>query len=253
MIFNPIAHFASQHQRLAAALILVAELSNAAIGLTVGSALLEDQPGWYLSLLIAGLVVIRLFYRQYAAIRLLDLVSTQRFQFQKQSYTILFLINLLTFTVAGGISGRTIAHPEPSTSVASNSFRITSASSRQDTLIRQSPPKQAYKPEVDKIGTRLGYVFLFLAGLGLSVLTAGLACNIACAGQGFAAVLVLLLGVGILAGGIYFLGRAIDKTMKFYKEMVPAERSREGRRFLRTLLGTVAALALLIFVPSLFN
>jgi uncharacterized membrane protein len=66
-------------------------------------------------------------------------------------------------------------------------------------------------------------------------------------------VLVILLGLGVLAGGFYFLGRVFDKRMKLFKEMTKAERRREGRRYGRTVLGTVLAVALFALIPSLFH
>jgi hypothetical protein len=72
---------------------------------------------------------------------------------------------------------------------------------------------------------------LFVLSLFLMLFTTGLACNIACSGYGFFAAIVFLLGLGFLAGGIYFLGRASEREVKRLRDMAPDERRRTGRRF----------------------
>ncbi len=89
--------------------------------------------------------------------------------------------------------------------------------------------------------------------LFLAVAASGLACQLICTNHGFAAVMVMLLGLGILAGGFYFLGRIFTKNMKLYKHMTRAERQRERRRFGRTGRGTVIGFVLLFALLSLVN
>ncbi|GAB3903786.1 hypothetical protein GCM10028803_32790 [Larkinella knui] len=255
MLTYAVAAFASRHPKVAAGVIILSECCNVAIGLLLGSSLLADQPGWYLSFLLAGLVLFRVLFRHYIAIRLPDLVSTRRFRFQKNSYSLLFLINFLAFIVAGGMSGRAVLHPEPSGSVTSEGFRSDGATSEKDSLTTSQPLSQtavSSSAEDSHTGTKIGYFLLFLASFFLFGLSSRLACNLICAEQGLLGVMVLLLGTGILAGGFYFLGRAFTKNMKPYKEMNPNERKREGRRFRRTLLGTVLGLLVFSLLPALF-
>jgi hypothetical protein len=257
MTTNPIAAFASRHQKVAAGLIILSEFCNVAIGLTIGSSLLPDQPGWYLSVLLIGLIFIRVQFRRYIDFRLSELVSRERFWFQKNSYSLLFLINFLAYIVAGGISGRAVIHPEPALSVSSENYNSYSETSKKDSLTKVSPShpgsQTAISTPKEKTETKIGYVVLFLFSVLLFFLSSSLACNLACSNQGFLAVLVILLGLGVLAGGFYFLGRVFDKRMKLFKEMTKAERRREGRRYGRTVLGTVLAVALFAIIPSLFH
>ncbi|GAB3335965.1 hypothetical protein GCM10027299_45520 [Larkinella ripae] len=242
---DALSAFASQHQRAAAGLIILSEFTNAAIGITVGSSLLARQPGWYLAALLTGLIAVRVVLCRYVELRLPDLVSGPRFRFQKHSYFSLFFINFLAYTVAGGISGRTVLHPEPSVSVASERS-VTYRETKDSLTLAALPNQTSVVPTADgnpQTGTKIGYILLFLASLALSYGASGLACRLACSNQGFLAVFVLLLATGILAGGLYFLGRALTKNMKPYREMTKDERKREGRRYFRTLLGTVAVFA----------
>ncbi|RAK00009.1 hypothetical protein LX87_01706 [Larkinella arboricola] len=253
MVTSPLTAFASRHQHFARGLIVLSELWNATIGLVIGSALLADQPGWYLSVLLAGLVLIRFLLTRYITLRLPDLKSRERFWFQKHGYSLLFLINFLAYTIAGGISGRTILHPEPMGSVASERYEFYAGRSEKDTLVSPPPtasPASARNTE-SRSGTRIAYILLFLASIPTSILSARLACSLACADQGIAAALVILLGFGVLVGGVYFLGRALSKDLKPYRDMTKSERKREGRRFLRALLITVAGLTVAGVILSL--
>lgn len=237
-----IAAFASRHPAFAAGLIIFSELTNAVIGLLLGSALLADKPGWFLTWLLVVLIILRTAFCRFFATQLPDLVSRSRFWFQKNSYTLLFTVNLLAYTVAGGISGRSILHPEPSVSIASEGYRAYSETSRKDTLTTPAKSIDSTDSPADEKpqpGTRFGYVMLFLVGVFLSFGASALACRLACTNQGILAVFVVLLGLGIMAGGIYFLGRALTPNMKRYKDMTKNERKREGRRYFRILLATV--------------
>ncbi|MFD1142963.1 hypothetical protein ACFQ4C_17690 [Larkinella insperata] len=250
-----LAAFASRYPPLAAGFIVFFELSNAAIGLIMGSSLLAEQPGWRLAALLAGLVASRALFSQYVACQRPDLPSRARFRFQKSSFFLLFVINFLVYGVAGGISGRAVIHPEPSVSLSSKAVYF-SESSRKDSLTKTSSvaPLSQTDPtprEAPHTGTKVVYVLLFLAGAFLALLSSGLACRLACSNHGFAAVMVGLLGAGILAGGIYFLGRAFTKNMKLYREMTRTERQREKRRLGRTLLITLAGTVLFFFLGTI--
>jgi hypothetical protein len=257
-ITHSFSAWATRHPRQAIPFIILLEFANAVIGIMVGSALLKNFSAWVLMGLILGVVVINVTLKRYAHIRLFDLVSQARFGFQKQVFFCLFCLNLCIYTIAGGIMGRVITHPEASSNLY-GSLTTTSAiseSSSDDKKIsfREKMRQKAFKrvgAEKGDVGRRIGYIVLFLLGVALAYIGAILACNLACSGIGFGAVLVLLLSTGILAGGFYFLGRGVDKNMKPYKEMTRDERKREGRRYLRTLLGTIGGMALLILISSL--
>lgn len=246
--------WAARQPRKAISLIILLEGINALLGIMVGSALLKELSGWVLMALLVGVVFINKNLKQYAHIRLLDLISQARFSFQKHIFFGLFSLNLFAYTIAGGIMGRVVSHPEASSNLyGSITTTITlSASSSDDKKIafRENAFKRTQERKSDT-GRRIGYFALFILGVALAYVGAALACALACSGAGLGAVFVLLLSIGVLAGGFYFLGRGVDKETKRYKDMTRNERKREGRRYLWTLLGTAGALTLWILIAGL--
>jgi hypothetical protein len=259
---NLLSFWASRHPHQAIPLIIIIEITNILIGIMVGSALLKGGSSGVLMGMIVGLILLQVIIRRYAALRLVDINSRARFVFQKQTFFYLFCLNLFTYTIAGGILGRMTAHPEGTTalysSLSSTSETVNSRTSGETKLsfrekMYQKMARRSTNSADGNAGHRVGYFLLFLLGVGLAFLGALLSCNIACSGYGVAAVLVFLLAIGVLAGGFYFFGRGIDQNMKPYKDMTRDERKREGRRYLRTLAGTVGAMGLLILIQALTN
>ncbi len=253
---NRFAVWASRNARQAVLLIIVIEFTNAILGIMVGSELLREWSPWNLMILILSVVLMNVCLKRHAHIRLIDLAAQSRFVFQKRFFVGLFCLNLFAYTIAGGIMGHMVAYPEASSNLYGSLTTTISESSSNDKKVsfrekmRQSALKHTEEGK-SNAGRRIGYIALFLLGVALAYIGAALACNLACSGVGFGAVLVLLLSTGVLAGGFYFLGRGLDKNIKPYKDMTRDERKREGRRYLWTLLGTVGALALWILIASI--
>jgi len=259
---NQLSYWASRQPHQAIPLIILIEITNILLGIMVGSAILKGCSSAVLMGMIAGLILLKVIIRRYAALRLVDITSQARFVFQKQTFFCLFCLNLFTYTIAGGILGRMTAHPDGNTalysSLSSTSETLSSLTSGETKLsfrekMYQKMARRTTNAADGNAVHRVGYFLLFLLGVGLSILGAALSCNIACSGYGVAAVLVFLLAIGVLAGGFYFFGRGIDQNMKLYKDMTRDERKREGRRYLRTLAGTVGAMGLLMLISALTN
>ncbi|GAA4418240.1 hypothetical protein GCM10023187_51470 [Nibrella viscosa] len=245
-----LAQWAYHHPVSARILLITLELTNAALGLLLGANAWADvfrngtPPAGLLAtmtILLAGAVYwIRFIY--FTAGR--PLRSKHHYQYA------LFVANFLLYTTLGGIGAQRAEVFHPSGSVGGSkevryeATNPTSPAAPETSDHRVERPEAKAPTDSDRTATRVGYVLLFLAGLVLAYGAAALACNLACAGYGFASVMVLLLGTGILAGGAYFFGRAVDKNMKFYRDMTPEERKREKRRFFRTWGGVLIALIL---------
>ena len=140
-----------------------------------------------------------------------------------------FLANFGLF----GLLGRLMAPRTQPHEVPGGAWGSRRIESRADTLVRPATQRPVDRSVVvreggrpdKRAGNRFGFVMLFVLSFFLLYITTGLACGILCAGYGFFAAVVFLLGLGFLAGGIYFLGRATERQVKRLRDMTPDERA----------------------------
>lgn len=101
---------------------------------------------------------------------------------------------------------------------------------------------------------RLGYLGLFILAMALSFLGLFLACSLACGSYGFLAALVFLLDLGIFGSGIYFLLKVFKKgNIKQWRTMDKAERKEEVKRYWKTVLISIGALAAFVLIANLLG
>ncbi|MBO0952916.1 hypothetical protein [Fibrella forsythiae] len=243
-----LARWANHQPALAIALLIVCELLNGYNGLGLGAALLEELP---LTVLQVG---IGLLLGWAMAVRQLARQGQKSFGFGRWCIGGAFLANFLLFVLLGGSMA-----PRPGAPSGPLNAWGRRIDHQADSLSHPTPlpanwqlakPARPVKAD-EQTGKRILFVGLLLLGIGLAVLATGLACSIACSGHGFAAVLVLLLGLGFPAGGIYFASRLGEHPIKKASEFTPAERRRATRRFFKAwgiLVGLVAFLLLLAAV-----
>lgn len=248
--------WAARHPRQAIPLIVIVEIANILIGIMVGSALLTHFSPLALTGLIAGMILLRRTLSRYAQVCVEEMISHVRFRFQKRTFFYLFIINLMTSTLAGGIVGHVIEYPEATTNLYGGMTTVYESSSNDKKItlrekMRRKYLKRTAENSTNKAWMRVGYIGLFLLGIAFAYFGAILGCALICSEMAFLGIMVLLLSTGILAGGFYFLGRGIDKNMKPYKEMTRDERKRESRRYWWTLLGTVVGLALFFALAAI--
>ena len=245
-----LSHWASRHTPLAILLIIICEITNGFNGLTLGAA-------WFDALPIAGLHAgIAVLLSLAVGIRLMARLGTGHFGLGRWCLFDAFLSNFLLFGLLGGLMAPRI-HAQNASTAAWGSRRVEV---RTDTLTRPDAlrPVQSATAVSDEArsnnqgGKRAGYVLLFVLGLFLTYFTTALACSIACSGYGFLAVVVLLVGFGFAAVGIYFLGRALDKQLKNRSEMSPAERRRTGRRFWISWVFFIGLAAVSLLLSAIF-
>jgi hypothetical protein len=249
----PLSRWAFRNPIPARLSLLLIELLNAAVGTLLGACLWEEffsatlASGTYLQLLLLWLLALVFFVRGRAQ---REQQGTRRLLLYA-----LFCCNFAAYTLSGAIGAQRVGVFHPSGGLGSKEVRVVEVYdiTKPGPLVSETQAGQGTRPaqtrtERDRSGTRFGYFLLFLLGLALAYSSAYLACSLSCSGYGLGAVLVVLLGTGILAGAFYFLGRALDKNMRLFKEMKPEERKREGRRYRRTWLGVVVSLALLTLI-----
>lgn len=234
-----LSRWASQHGSTAIALLILCEVGNAVNGLLLGVNLLENWPAGCLLFLMVGFVAVAFF------------IQTQSARINKQSYWVnrkwlfgAFMTNFLLFILLGGFWATSIQKPTFS-QTAWGSRRIEV---RSDTIVPQQtlkPTNPAYyeaqsavqeQPIRNQTGKRIGFVLLFLLGIVLSGYAVGLACSLACAGNGVVAFMVGLIGGGIFVSSFFLLSRAFDKIIKPWKLTSRPERKRVYLRALLLLL-----------------
>ncbi len=245
VFMKTLSRWASRHAFLAILIIVCCEVLNAFNGLLLGLNLLKGWPLGSLLLLflalLGGAILVRTRFsagQTYAANRLFIFGA--------------FLGNFFLFGVLGGLWTESIETPDTSRAV----FGYRQEVSQSDSLIkpknRRSNNQADYyadRTERDRAGNQTGkrilYVLLFLAGISLAGLAAGLACNLVCTGYGVGAFFVLLLGTGIFLASFLVLSRAFGKVIKPWREMDRRERGRTWLRALYLFLGFWALTALL--------
>lgn len=229
-----LSRWASRHVPLAITLIFLGEIANAFNGLILGAAWLDTIPVYRLH---AGLVVLICLA---IGIRLTARRGAGNYQFERWCLFGAFLSNFLLFGLLGGLMApRTQPFMGSNGAWGSQRKEIWTDTLTQtnpgrpvrSTISATSAASKEVTPSGKQMGKRIGYVLLFALGCFLAYFMTGLACAIACSGYGFLAAIVFLLGLGFLAGGIYFLTRALEKQIKKRSDMTAAERRRTGRRF----------------------
>ena len=248
-----LSRWANRHGRKAIVLLALCEVGNALNGLLLGMNLLENVSAGGLLLLILALLAGAFFLQTQSA-----RVDSMRYWVGRRWVFGAFMTNFLLFVLLGGLWATSLQTPT-SGQTAWGSRRIEVSS---DTL---APPKKrqatnpAYyeersvereQPVGNQTGKRVGFVFLFLLGIVLSGYATGLACNLACAGNGALAVVVLLTGVGLMLGSFFLLSRAFGSVVKPWKQMSRTERKRTYARALFLMGGFYA---LLILLGSVFG
>ena len=254
-LLHKISCWASRHVRLAIFLLISGEIINALDGILLGANLLATWPGGVLLLLTgAGLMVAVGVRRQpvtYPPGREARTYAAGRWQLAR-AFGSTFLLAILL----GGLWGQSATCPAPSQAAraarqvrmpADTIIQPRSATAVQPATAATTAPIRSY----DQTGKRIGYVLLFVLGLVLLFFSVGLACDLACSGHGFGALLVLGLGFGFVAGGMFFMGRATDRPLKPMRDLTKPERRRALRRFWLGGLVLLGITGLLLLLSSL--
>lgn len=242
--------WASRHSVLAIGLIILGELTNGFNAILTGASLFNGLPLPWLYFSLAVVIGLALSIQ----IRMTTSeVITSYWMVRRWVFTA-FLANFFLFSLLGGIWGHRVQYAE-STSSALGSRSITvmnDSISRPDSLHQVGRPiGKARVTTADKsTPPRIIYILLGVAGLAVSYVLAGLACNILCAGYGFGALLTFYLGLGGLAGSFYYFSKALQRSPKRRRDMTTDERKRDSRRFWLSWLALIAVATVLLLVSA---
>ncbi|WP_461041999.1 hypothetical protein [Spirosoma harenae] len=243
-----LSYWASRHVGIAISLIILGEIINGFSGVLLGSTLLNQSPltGLYICILVLiGLIFsIRPHLHQ---------INQSAHYSQVRRWTFLaFSSNFLLFCLLGGIWNQRVQTTHSSTN-ALGGRRITivgDSLSRTDSvrLANRSTTKVDNPSAAKESSPRGLYILLGVVGIAVAYVLAGLSCSILCSGYGFLALLTFYLGLGGLAGSIYFFSKAFQRSPKRRRDMTTEERRRDGRRFWLSwlILIGIASVALLV-------
>ena len=257
-----ISIWASKNQKWAIAFIIIIELLKGLMGAAIGNDFLPTLSNATIELSVIVIVFIISFvqinYRHHAP----ELSKVVHHKLRLKSTGIIFLSSFLLAILLGnhfkglgysinnqlisyaGVTIKTDSVQKQETlTVFENAIKQNQSSHKKHQLLST----QTTENSTNDNGKRIGYVLLFILSLALSYIVIALSCSIACSGYGVFAILALLLTLGILSGGIYFLMKAFKKTIKPSKEMTREERKKERKRFF-AIWGIVAAVFALLLV-----
>lgn len=255
-LFNPIkklSRWASRNARTAILLLILCEIGNAVNGLLLGMNLLDDWSEGRLLGLIAGILSGAFFLQsQSARVAGMPYWAGRRWLFGA------FMTNFLLFILLGGLWASSVQAPTTShTAWGSNRINIQSDTLVKPRRVRATNPNYYEErttvnnqPVGNQTGKRIVFVLLFVLGIFLSSFSLGLACSLACAGNGSLAIVVLFAGVGIMLSSFFLLSRAFGSVIKPWRQMNRLERRRTHARALFLMGGFYA---LLILLGSVFG
>jgi hypothetical protein len=248
-----LSRWASRHVPLAITFIILGEVANAFSGLILGATWLDTVPVTGLNTALAILIGLA------AGIRLTAHWGAGNYRLERWCLFGAFMSNFLLFGLLGGLMAPRTQPLEVSVGAWGSQRKeirpdtLTQADTRhsvRSSITTTAVSSKEVTPSGKQTGWRIGYVLLFALSLFLTYFMTGLACAIACSGSSFLAFIVFLLGLGFLAGGIYFLGRALEKRVKKRSDMTPDERRRTGRRFWMSWLVLIGITVLLALVSA---
>jgi hypothetical protein len=211
--------------------------------------MLNSLPGVILLLLGVLTVGVAIGVRSPAAAR----ITGPAYNARRWRLAIAFGSNWLLWLVLGAYWSHSVETVAP----AGTAWGYRRVVVRSDTLINPAdttiqPPvvygKVAPEPVDSRRQTykRIGFFLLFLLGIATWYFSAALACVIACSGYGALAALTFALGLGFLAGGSYFFGRATERPLVPLRELPLQKRRQVLRRFWLVWLIAIGVFAVLL-------
>lgn len=237
-----ISRWASKNTKVAIILLIFLEINKILIGLILGISL----PAFtHLSIEISvfAISILLLFVGKFYEMNLIHTQNRFRFRricigiFMASSFGLSILLGnhlqKIPFSRAFAVE---IVEKQEKTTISTDSLRTLIEQEKTQTSLNSKPKE---RPPTEKI---IGFVALFFLGMVVTVYGLYLACGLACAGYAVLSVLTFLVILGSFSGGVYFLGRALTKRFKPYKQMDKAERRKEWKKW-----GKIVAFFTLLF------
>ncbi|WP_394996149.1 hypothetical protein [Emticicia sp.] len=260
-----ISIWASKNQKKAIAFIIIIELLKGLMGAAIGNDFLPTLSNATIELSVLAIVFFISFVQINYQHQAPELSKANHYKFRINNTASIFLSSFLLAILLGNhfknlgysIENQLVSYAGVTIKADSvkqqETITVFEKAIKQSQIINKNHQlfsKQTTENSTNDTGKRIGYALLFLLSLVLSYFGVALSCGIACSGYGVFAILALLLTLGILSGGIYFLIKAFKKTIKPSKEMTHEEKRKERRKFFAIWGIVTAAFALLIVLAN---
>ncbi|GAB4042812.1 hypothetical protein [Spirosoma litoris] len=247
-----LSYWASRHTRLAIFLIVLGEVVNGFTGVLLGATILDKIPLASLTVCMVLLIGMAIFIQLYP----LETSASTNYWTGRRWLFVAFLSNFLLFNLLGGIWNHHIQTTQPTTSVLGGRRIVVVG----DSLSPADTGRRATHSEIKAIATDTApkpprglYVALGILGIVVTYFMAALACSIACSGSGFLALLTLYLGLGGLAGSVYYFSKLGQKPLKRRRDMTAEERRRDSGHFWRPWAILIGITTVILLIVALRN
>lgn len=252
-----ISKWASKNIVLSVGLIILFQFLQIFLGIKIGRGLFQSITSYELTILCIFLFSLIFTLQKRFGVLYKEISKIQIYR-SKLRYNVLIFLSTFIFSLAFGAHLNSLENPSRNIQLSATEHH-NNTDSTTHVLIQKALEKQkvnaATHTETTKdTGKRLIYFFLFLLSLVFTYLIAVMACSLACSGYGAVAILVLLLGQGVLGSGIYFFLKIFRKGfIKKWKELDIKEKKKERKRYWLTLLISSLAFWLFILLPNVIN
>lgn len=246
-----LSYWASRHTRLAIFLIVLGEVVNGFTGVLLGATILDKIPLIGLTVCMVLLIGMAIFIQLYPS----QASASTHYWISRRWLFVAFLSNLLLFNLLGGIWNHHIQTTQPTTSVL-GSRRIVvvgDSLSPADTVRRATHSEIKVTPSDTTPPSHGLYITLGILGIAVTYFMAALACSIACSGSGFLALLTFYLGLGGLAGSVYYFSKLGQKPLKRRRDMTAEERRRDSGHFWRPWAILIGITTVILLIVALRN
>ncbi|QMW04344.1 hypothetical protein [Spirosoma foliorum] len=246
-----LSYWARRHTRLAIFLIVLGEFTNGFNGVILGATILDKIPLAGLTVCMVLLIGVALFIQLYPS----QTSASTNYWAGRRWLFVAFLCNFLLFGLLGGIWNQRIQATHPTSSVLGGRRIIVVGDSLSlvDTVRRATHSETKAASTDTEPPSRGLYVVLGILGIAVTYFMAALACTIACSGSGFLALLTLSLGLGGLAGSVYYFSKLGQKPLKRRRDMTADERRRDSGRFWRPWAILIGITSVILLIVALRN
>ncbi len=245
-----ISKWASKNIVFSVGLIILFQFLQIFLGIKIGRGLFQSISSYELTMLCIFLFSLIFTLQKRFGVLYKEIPKIQIYR-PLLRYNVLIFLSTFILSLAFGAHLNSLENPSRNIQLSAtehhNNIDSTTYLLIQKALEKQKVNAATHTETTKDTGKRVIYFFLFLLSLVFTYLIAVMACSLACSGYGVVAILVVLLGQGVLGSGIYFFLKIFRKGLiKKWKELDIKEKKKERKRYWLTIL--ISSLAFWLFI-----